>query len=109
MLLRLSYHSYDNQYTLFDTGVIDLKTKTQVSLSEIEDYDGFGWEQLTSQNLEAICQYCAELGIESNESQNDFRYWYSADMSYHLELKSEESEDLETTIEEINLKLRELG
>lgn len=109
MLVRLSYHSYDDQFVLFDTGVIDLQTNTQVSLSEIEDYDSFGWEQLTSQNLEAICRYCAELGIESNESSTDFRYWYSSDMNYHLELQSEESETLETTIGEINFNLQQLG
>lgn len=108
MLVRLSYHSYDNLFNLYDTGVIDLNTKTQFSLSEIEDYDNFGWEQLTSQNLEAICKYCAELGIEANGSSNDFRYWYSRDMSYHLELKIDESENLETIIGEINLKLQEL-
>ncbi len=43
MFVRLSYHNIDDLFILFDAGVIDLKTKSQVSLSEIEDYDNFGW------------------------------------------------------------------
>jgi hypothetical protein len=90
---------------LFDAGVIELNTKCKVTLSEIEDYKDFGWLELTSKNLEEICEYCVELGIESNGSLSDFRYWYSADMNYHLELKGE---NLEVKISEINLKLQEL-
>ena len=108
MFVRLSYHNIDDLFIMFDAGVIDLNTKSQVSLSQIEDYDNFGWLELTSKNLESICAYCAELGIESNGSSGDFRYWYSADMNYHLELKSDQSENLEVKIREINLKLQEL-
>ena len=106
--VRLSYHSYDDLFNLFDAGVIDLNTKCPVSLSEIEDYDNFGWLELTAENLENVCEYCAKLGIEANGSLGDFRYWYSGDMSYHLELKSDQSENLEVKIREINLKLKEL-
>ena len=108
MFVRLSYHNIDDFFILFDAGIIDLNTKCQVSLSQIEDYANFGWLELTSKNLEEICEYCAELGIESNGSIGDFRYWYSADMNYHLELKSYQSENLEVKIREINLKLQEL-
>ena len=108
MFVRLSYHNIDNCFILYDAGVIDLNTKSQVSLSEIEDYDNFGWLELTADNLENVCQYCSNLGIEANGSLSDFRYWYSGDMNYHLELKSDQSENLEVKIGEINLKLREL-
>jgi len=93
MFVRLSYHNIDDLFILSDAGVIDLNTKRQVSLSQIGDYDDFGWLELTSKNLEVICEYCAELGIESNGSLGDFRYWYSADMNYHLELKGDQSEN----------------
>jgi len=73
MFVRLSYHNIDELFILLDAGVIDLNTKCQVSLSQIEDYDNFGWLELTSKNLEDICEYCAELGIESNGS---FLYFY---------------------------------
>jgi len=106
--VRLSYHSYDDLFNLFDAGVIDLNTKCQVSLSEIEDYENFGWLELTADNLGSVCEYCSKLGIEVNNSLSDFRYWYSKDMNYHLELKSEQSENLEDKIKEINLKLQEL-
>ncbi len=66
MFVRLSYHNIDDLFILSDAGVIDLNTKRQVSLSQIGDYDDFGWLELTSKNLEVICEYCAELGIESN-------------------------------------------
>jgi hypothetical protein len=105
MFVRLSYHNIDDFFNLFDAGVIELNTKCKVTLSEIEDYKDFGWLELTSKNLEEICEYCVELGIESNGSLSDFRYWYSADMNYHLELKGE---NLEVKISEINLKLQEL-
>ena len=109
--VRLSYHScekYNNLHIVYKAGVIDLNTKCRVSLSKIKDYGNFGWLELTADNLEVICKYCAELGIESNGSLGDFRYWYSADMNYHLELKGDQSENLEVKIREINLKLREL-
>lgn len=108
MFVRLSYHNINEIFILLDAGVIDLNTKCQVSLSQIEDYDNFGWLELTSKNLEDICEYCVELGIESNGSLSDFRYWYSANMNYHLELKSDQSENLEVKIREINSKLQEL-
>jgi hypothetical protein len=106
--VRLSYHSYEDIFCLSDAGVIDLNTKCQVSLSEIEDYDNFGWLKLTDDNLQNVCEYCSELGIEPNGSLGDFRFWYSVDMDYHLELKSDQSENLEVKIREINLKLQEL-
>ena len=106
--VRLSYHSYEDIFYLSDAGVIDLNTKCQVSLSEIEYYDNFGWLELTADNLQNVCEYCAELGIEPNGSLGDFRFWYSVDMDYHLELKSDQSENLEVKIREINLKLQEL-
>ena len=106
--VRLSYQNIDNFFILYDAGVIDLNTKCQVSLSEIEDYDNFGWLELTADNLENVCEYCSELGIEDNGSISSFRHWYSADMNYHLELKSDQSENLEVKIREINLKLQEL-
>ncbi len=34
--------SYTRRLYLFDAGVIDLNTKCQVSLDDIEDYDNFG-------------------------------------------------------------------
>ena len=109
--VRLSYHScekYDNLNIVYDAGVIDLNTKCQVSLSKIEDYANFGWLELTADNLENVCEYCAELGIESNGSLSKFRHWYSENVIYHLELKSDQSENLEVKIREINLKLQEL-
>jgi hypothetical protein len=107
--VRLSYHSYEDNFILSDAGVIDLNTKCKVSLSGISDYDNFGWlVVLTVDNLEKVCEFCSELGIVSNGSLSDFRYWYSADMDYHLELKSDQSENLVAKIMEINLKLHEL-
>ena len=109
--VRLSYHScekYDNLNIVYDAGVIDLNTKCQVSLSKIEDYANFGWLELTADNLDNVCEYCAELGIESNGSLSKFRHWYSENVIYHLELKSDQSENLEVKIREINLKLQEL-
>jgi hypothetical protein len=108
MFVRLSYHNIDDFFNLFDAGVIELNTKCKVTLSEIEDYKDFGWLELTSKNLEEICKYCVELGIESNGSLSDFRHWYSEDVNYHLELKSDQSENLKVKIREINLKLQEL-
>ena len=108
MFVRLSYHSYDSRFNWFYAGVIDLNTKCEVSLSEIEDYDSFGWLELTADNLENVCEYCSELGIEDNGSISSFRHWYSEDVNYHLELKSDQSENLEVKIREINLKLQEL-
>ena len=108
MFVRLSYHDYDDLFVLLDAGVIDLNTKSPVSILEIEDYDNFGWLELSADNLEDVCEYCSKLGIEVNNSLSDFRYWYSKDMNYHLELKSEQSENLEDKIKEINLKLQEL-
>ena len=86
--VRLSYHSYDNLFNLFDAGVIDLNTKYQVSISEIEDYDNFGWLELTADNLENVCEYCSNLGVEANGLKGQFSYWYSNDQSYRLDLKS---------------------
>ncbi|QDB71434.1 hypothetical protein Mic1_65 [Microcystis phage Mic1] len=106
--VRLSYHSYDDLFNLFDAGIIDLNTKCQVSLSEIEDYENFGWLELTADNLKNVCGFCVELGIEANGSLSTFRHWYSEDVNYHLELKSDQSENLEVKIREINLKLLEL-
>jgi len=106
--VRLSYHSYEDSFILSDAGVIDLNTKCKVSLSDISGYDNFGWLELTVDNLEKVCEFCSELGIVSNGSLSDFRYWYSVDMDYHLELKSDQSENLEAKIMEINLKLHEL-
>ena len=108
MFARLSYHHYDDLFVLLDVGVIDLITKSPVSLSEIEDYDNFGWLELSADNLENVCEYCSKLGIEANNSISDFCYWYSKNMNYHLELKSEQSENLEDKNKEINLKLLEL-
>ncbi|MFO0174116.1 MAG: hypothetical protein ACK51W_16810, partial [Aphanizomenon sp.] len=93
MFVRLSYHNIDDFFILYDAGVIDLNTKCEVSLSQIEDYAKFGWLELTSKNLEVICEYCAELGIVSNilpsfGSLSDFRHWYSGDMNYNLELST---------------------
>jgi len=79
---------------LFDAGVIDLNTKCQVSLSEIEDYDNFGWLELTADNLENVCEYCSNLGIEANGLKGQLSYWYSDDKSYRLEIKSDSSEYL---------------
>ena len=108
MFVRLSYHHYDDLFVLFDAGVIDLNTKCPVSLSEIDNYENFGWLELSADNLENVCEYCSKLGIEANNSISDFCYWYSKNMNYHLELKSEQSENLEDKIKEINLKLQEL-
>lgn len=108
MFARLSYHHYDDLFNLYDAGVIDLNTKSPVSLSEIEDYDNFGWLELSADNLENVCEYCSKLGIEPNGSISDFPYWYSKNMNYHLELKGVQSENLEVKIKEINLKLRGL-
>ena len=94
MFVRLSYHEYDDLFVLFDAGVIDLNTKCPVSLSEIEDYDNFGWLELSADNLEDVCEYCSKLGIESNGLKGQLSYWYSADQSYRLELKSDTSEYL---------------
>jgi len=94
MFVRLSYHSYDELFNLFDAGVIDLNTKCQVSLSEIEDYDNFGWLELTADNLENVCEYCSNLGIEANGLKGQLSYWYSDDKSYRLEIKSDSSEYL---------------
>ena len=94
MFVRLNYHDYDDLYVLLDAGVIDLNTKSPVSLSEIEDYDNFGWLELSADNLEDVCEYCSKLGIESNGLKGQLSYWYSADQSYRLELKSDTSEYL---------------
>ena len=94
MFVRLNYHDYDDLYVLLDAGVIDLNTKSPVSLSEIEDYDNFGWLELSADNLEDVCEYCSKLGIESNGLKGQLFYWYSADQSYRLELKSDTSEYL---------------
>ena len=108
MFVRLSYHHYDDLFVLFDAGVIDLNTKCPVSLSEIDNYENFGWLELSADNLENVCEYCSKLGIEPNGSISDFPYWYSKNMNYHLELKRGQSENLEVKIKEINLKLQEL-
>ena len=94
--VRLSYHSlsYDDLFTLSDSGVIDLNTKCRVSLSEIEDIDNFGWLELTANNLENVCEYCSNLGIESNGLKGELSYWYSGDQSYRLDIKSDSCEDL---------------
>ena len=63
---------------------------------------------MSADNLENVCEYCSKLGIEANNSISDFCYWYSKNMNYHLELKSEQSENLEDKNKEINLKLLEL-
>jgi len=86
--------SYTRRLYLFDAGVIDLNTKCQVSLDDIEDYDNFGWLELTADNLENVCEYCSNLGIEANGLKGQLSYWYSGDQSYHLEIKSDSSEDL---------------
>ena len=94
MFVRLSYHNIDDFFILYDAGVIDLNTKCQVSLSEIEDYDNFGWLELTADNLENVCEYCSNLGIEANGLKGQLSYWYSDDQSYRLDLKSDLCEDL---------------
>jgi len=94
MFVRLSYHDYDDLFVLLDAGVIDLNTKSPVSILEIEDYDNFGWLELSADNLEDVCEYCSKLGIESNGLKGQLSYWYSADQSYRLELKSDTSEYL---------------
>jgi hypothetical protein len=86
--------SYTRRLYLFDAGVIDLNTKCQVSLSEIEDYDNFGWLELTGDNLENVCEYCSNLGIETNGLREQFSYWYSDDQSYRLDIKSDSCKDL---------------
>ena len=86
--------SYTRRLYLFDAGVIDLNTKCQVSLDDIEDYDNFGWLELTADNLEEICEYCSNLGIEANGLKGELSYWYSGDQSYRLDIKSDSSEDL---------------
>ena len=117
MFVRLSYHSlkYDDHFILSDAGVIDLNTKCKVSLSEIEDIDNFGWLELTADNLENICEYCSNLGIEFNglkgqlsiRINDDQSYWSSNDRSYRLDLKSDSGEDfgLVNKIFEIELGL----
>lgn len=96
MFVRLSYYSlkYDDLFILSDAGVIDLNTKCLVSLSEIEDIDNFGWLELTADNLENVCEYCSNLGIEANGLKGQLSYWISNDKSYRLVLKSDSSEDL---------------
>ena len=91
MFVRLSYH---NNYDLFDAGVIDLNTKYQVSLSEIEDYDNFGWLDLTDDNLENVCEYCSNLGIDANGLKGQLSYLISDHQSYRLDIKSDSCEDL---------------
>ena len=112
MFVRLSYHNIDELFILLDAGVIDLNTKCQVSLSQIEDYDNFGWLELTADKLENVCEYCSNLGIESNVTLSDFpywelSYWYSYDQNYRLDIKSDSGEDLGLVnkIFEINLGL----
>ncbi|MDJ0507088.1 MAG: hypothetical protein PX635_17925 [Nostocales cyanobacterium LE14-WE12] len=104
--------SYTRRLYLFDAGVIDLNTKCQVSLDDIEDYDNFGWLELTADKLENVCEYCSNLGIESNVTLSDFpywelSYWYSYDQNYRLDIKSDSGEDLGLVnkIFEINLGL----
>jgi len=104
--------SYTRRLYLFDAGVIDLNTKCQVSLDDIEDYDNFGWLELTADKLENVCEYCSNLGIESNVTLSDFpywelSYWYSYDQNYRLDIKSDSGEDLGliNKIFEINLGL----
>ena len=99
--------SYTRRLYLFDAGVIDLNTKCQVSLDDIEDYDNFGWLELTADNLENVCEYCSNLGIESNGLKGELSYWYSGDQSYRLDIKSDSCEDfgLVNKIFEIELRL----
>ena len=94
MFVRLSYHNLDNFFILYDAGVIDLNTKCQVSLSEIEDYDNFGWLELTADNLENVCEFCSNLGIEANGLKRLLSYWISDNQSYRLDIKSDSCEDL---------------
>lgn len=94
MFVRLSYHDYDDLFILFDAGVIDLNTKCQVSLSEIEDYDNFGWFELTADNLENVCEYCSNLGIEANGLKGQLSYLISDDQSYRPDIKTDLSEYL---------------
>ena len=98
---------YTRRNYLFDAGVIDLNTKCQVSLDDIEDYDNFGWLELTADNLENVCEYCSNLGIESNGLKGELSYWYSGDQSYRLDIKSDSCEDfgLVNKIFEIELTL----
>ncbi len=99
--------SYTRRLYLFDAGVIDLNTKRQVSLDDIEDYDNFGWLELTADNLENVCEYCSNLGIEANGLKGQLSYWYSYDQNYRLDIKSDSGEDLGliNKIYEINLGL----
>jgi hypothetical protein len=99
--------SYTRRLYLFDAGVIDLNTKRQVSLDDIEDYDNFGWLELTADNLENVCEYCSNLGIEANGLKGQLSYWYSYDQNYRLDIKSDSGEDLGliNKIFEINLGL----
>ena len=114
--VRLSYHScekYNNLHIVYKAGVIDLNTKCRVSLSKIEDYDNFGWLELTADNLENVCEYCSNLGIEANGlkslfiSKGQLSYRYSYDQNYRLDIKSDSGEDLGliNKIYEINLGL----
>ena len=105
--------SYTRRLYLFDAEAIDLNTKRQVSLDDIEDYDNFGWLELTADNLENVCEYCSNLGIEANGlkslfiSKGQLSYRYSYDQNYRLDIKSDSGEDLGliNKIFEINLGL----